>query len=567
VPSLNAANDVPWWRDSVVYQLYLRSFADSDGDGIGDFDGITEHLDHLASLGVDAVWLNPCYPSPNRDGGYDVTDFTTVDGVYGGMVAFNRMLDAAHARGLRVLMDLVPNHCSSAHPWFQEALRSAPDSLARSRFHFRDGRGPGGAEPPNNWRSTFGGPAWTRVVGADGAPEQWYLHSFDASQPDFNWSSPDVGDMFADVLERWFDRGVDGFRIDVAYAMVKREGLPDADDPMNNPHMWNQPGVYDIFKRWRSIADSHDRDLTLVGEVWLPHAEVANYIAPGRLNQVFFFDLLLQSWDAASFRAAIEGTLSTLPGNGGVPTWALNNHDVHRMVTRYGLVSADPIVTDDANARLTRRRGTVDVDLGVRRARAATLQVLALPGSVYLYQGEELGLPEVLDLPDDARRDPIWQRSGGVEHGRDGSRVPLPWTPDPPTFGFSADSYAAPWLPQPDWYGKYAVSLQDADPTSTLAMYRAALSLRRSLFAGPLEWLDTGRADVRAFRRGRGLCVANFGDSDYRPPTEWGEVVLSSRQPSTSDVAGCVTYWLRDRNAAPRALRPCGSGAFDTNGW
>jgi alpha-glucosidase len=552
VPSLNADNDVPWWRDSVVYQLDLRSFADADGDGIGDFDGITGHLDHIVSLGVDAIWLNPCYPSPNRDGGYDVADFTTADQVYGGMPAFARMLDAAHARGLHVLMDLVPNHCSNEHPWFQEALRSAPGSPARCRFHFRDGRGADGAQPPNNWRSTFGGPAWTRVVGADGVPEQWYLHSFDASQPDFNWSNPEVGDMFADVLRRWFDRGVDGFRIDVAYAMVKGEGLPDADDPTNNPHMWNQPGVHDIFARWRSIADSYDRHLTLVGEVWLPHVDVADYIAPGRLNQAFYFDLLLQPWDATAFRTTIEGTLSTVPDNGGVPTWALNNHDVHRMVTRYGLVSADPMVTDDANALLTRRRGLVDVDLGVRRARAAALQVLALPGSVYLYQGEELGLPEVLDLPDDARRDPIWQRSDCVEHGRDGSRVPLPWTPDPPTFGFSAERSASPWLPQPDWYGKFAVSLQAADPSSTLAMYRAALSLRRRLFDGQLEWLDTGRPDVLAFRRGSGTCVTNFGDTEFVPPADWGEVLLSSRQPSTLDSAGCVTSWLSGQNTQDR---------------
>lgn len=544
MPSLNAAGERSWWRDSVVYQLYLRSFADADGDGIGDLDGITEHLDYIESLGVDAIWLSPCYPSPNRDGGYDVADFTAIDSVYGGMLAFTRMLDAAHARGLRVLLDLVPNHCSSAHPWFQEALRSAPDSAARGRFHFRDGRGLGGVEPPNNWHSTFGGPAWTRIVGTDGLPEQWYLHSFDASQPDFNWSNPDVADMFAGVLQEWFNRGIDGFRIDVAYAMVKREGLPDADDPTNNPHMWNQPGVYDIFARWRTIVDPCDRDLTLVGEVWLPHAEVAEYIAPGRLHQVFYFDLMLQPWDPTAFRRTIQGTLSTLPDHGGVPTWALSNHDVHRMVTRYGLVSADPIVTDDANARLTRRRGLVDVDLGLRRARAATLQVLALPGSVYLYQGEELGLPEVLDLPDDARRDPIWQRSNGIEHGRDGSRVPLPWTPDPPTFGFSVEPSADPWLPQPDWYGKFAVSLQDADPSSTLTMYRAALSLRRSLFDGPLEWIDTGRPDVLAFRRGPGICVTNFGDAEFVPPADWGDVVLSSRQPTTSGATGCVTSWL-----------------------
>lgn len=532
-----------WWRDSVVYQLYVRSFADADGDGIGDLDGITEHLDYIESLGVDAIWLNPCYPSPNRDGGYDVADYTEIDPVYGGMPAFSRLLDAAHARGLRVLMDLVPNHCSSAHPWFQEALRSAPGSAARARFHFRDGRGAGGAEPPNNWRSTFGGPAWTRLIGDDGAPEQWYLHSFDATQPDFNWSDPNVADMFADVLYEWFDRGVDGFRIDVAYAMVKHPDLPDADDPTDNPHMWNQPGVHDIFSRWRTIADSFDRGLTLVGEVWLPSAEAAEYIRARRLNQVFYFDLMLQRWDATDFRATIQSTLSSVPDNGGVPTWTLNNHDVHRIVTRYGLVSEQPIATDDANARRTRMRGVVDVDLGLRRARAAALLLLALPGSVYLFQGEELGLPEVLELPDEARRDPIWLRSDGREHGRDGSRVPLPWSPDPPVFGFSAEPSVPPWLPQPDWYGKFAVSIQDADPQSTLSLYRKALAARRQLFEGPVEWLETGRSDVLAFRRGGGTCVTVFGETPFVAPTSWGKVVLDSQSPNRRESVGDATYW------------------------
>jgi len=230
----------PWWRRAVVYQLYVRSFSDRNGDGVGDLDGITDRLDFLAREGVQAIWLNPCYPSPGRDGGYDVADYTDIDSAYGGLAAFEKLLGAAHERGLRVIMDLVPNHCSSAHPWFQQALASPPGSPERARFHFRDGRGPDGAEPPNNWLSTFSGPAWTRVVGTNG-PEQWYLHSFDTTQPDFDWSNPEVADMFDGVLRTWFDRGVDGFRVDVAYAMVKREGLPDAPDPKENPYAWNQP--------------------------------------------------------------------------------------------------------------------------------------------------------------------------------------------------------------------------------------------------------------------------------------------------------------------------------------
>jgi alpha-glucosidase len=254
-----------WWRSAVVYQLYLKSFLDTDGDGIGDLDGVAARLDHLVSLGVDGVWLNPCYPSPQRDGGYDVADYTTIDAVYGGLPAFERLLRAAHDRGLKVLLDLVPNHCSDQHPWFQEALTAAPGSRERRRFIFSDGRGPDGSEPPNNWRSIFGGPAWERV--ADG---QWYLHLFDASQPDFNWDNPEVVAMFDDVLRTWFDRGIDGFRIDVAHGMVKAAGLPDADDvDVANPHAWNQPAVHEIFRRWRTLVDDYDRDLTLVGEAWV----------------------------------------------------------------------------------------------------------------------------------------------------------------------------------------------------------------------------------------------------------------------------------------------------------
>jgi alpha-glucosidase len=443
-------------------------------------------------------------------------------------------------------MDLVPNHCSAAHAWFRSALASPPGSDERARFHFRDGRGPDGAEPPNNWRSTFSGSAWTRVVDPQRGPEQWYLHSFDSSQPDFNWDNPEVHDMFAAVLRTWFDRGVDGFRIDVAYAMVKHPDLPDIERPDDNPYSWNQPGVHSIFERWRQIADGYARALPLIGEVWLPPHQAADYIGPGRLHQTFFFDLMLQPWDAQQFRESIAATVAHIPAGGGVPTWALNSHDVHRSVSRYGLVSAEPMITDDANARRTRARGVVDVALGVRRARAAALLLLALPGSVYLYQGEELGLPEVLDIPAGARRDPIWHRSNGVEHGRDGSRVPLPWDPSAATYGFSPDGAAPPWLPQPDWYGDFAASSQEDDVDSTLNLYRAALAARRGVFSGEsLTWIDLGRPDVVAFRRGDGICVTAFGSDPWELPAGLGTVVL--RSDAASAVAGLrdATVWLR----------------------
>ena len=528
VPSASRPDPAgPWWRSSVIYQLYLKSFADSDGDGIGDLAGITQRLDHIASLGVDGLWLNPCYPSPDRDGGYDVADFLTIDARYGGLVAFEQLLTAAHERGLKVLMDLVPNHCSDRHAWFVAALRAEPGSAERARFHFRDGRGPDGANPPNNWRSTFGGPAWTRITERDGRPGQWYLHSFDSSQPDFNWHNPDVAEMFDRVLTTWFDRGIDGFRIDVAYAMVKAEGLPDLPDPDgDNPYLWNQPGVHQIFKRWRAIADSYDRELTLLGEVWLSPADAADYIRPGELKQVFYFDLLQQPFEAGAFRLSITETLAGLKNAEGVPTWTLNSHDVHRVVSRYGLVEPEPLLTSDVNALRTRARGQVDVGLGIRRATAALLLVLALPGSVYLYQGEELGLPEVQDLPDEARQDPIWERSGHTEHGRDGSRVPLPWSAAEPAFGFSS---GRPWLPQPDWFAGFAVD-QQASPDSVLSRYRAALQARHGIDqTAPLEWLETGREDVLAFRRGKLSCVTVFDGQAFPVPTDWGQPTLRSR--------------------------------------
>lgn len=535
-----------WWRQPVVYQLYVRSFHDLDGDGVGDLHGIADRLDYIASLGVDAIWLNPCYPSPNRDGGYDVADYTDIDAAYGGMPAFEKLLNAAHERDIRVIMDLVPNHCSSEHPWFREALASPPGSPARARFHFRDGRGPDGAEPPNNWQSTFGGPAWTRVAAPDGA-EQWYLHSFDTTQPDFNWDNPEVAEMFDGVLRTWFERGVDGLRIDVAYAMVKHPDLPDTPGPAGNPYAWNQPGVHKIFARWRAIADGYGREIPLIGEVWLSPEQTTDYIRPGQLHQAFYFDLMRQPWRAAEFGESIRATLASVPAGGGVPAWTLNNHDVHRSVSRYGLVERFPMYTDDGNAWRTRPRGRVDVDLGIRRARAAAMLLLALPGSIYLYQGEELGLPEVMDLPDDARRDPIWERSCHREYGRDGSRIPLPWRADAPTFGFSPEGAESPWLPPPDWFGRFAVDAEEADPTSTLALYRRALRARRDLFAGEtVEWLETGRDDVLAVRRGRGVAVTVMGGDPFDPPADWGSLVLRSDHADGGVLGPDVTAWLRE---------------------
>ena len=527
-----------WWRSAVVYQLYLKSFLDTDGDGHGDLDGVTAKLDHLASLGVDGIWLNPCYPSPDHDGGYDVADYLTIAPAYGGLPAFERLRDAVHARGLKLLLDLVPNHCSDQHPWFQEALAAGPGSPARNRFFFADGRGPGAAEPPNNWRSVFGGGAWERV--ADG---QWYLHLFDASQPDLNWDSSEVVALFDEVLTTWFDRGIDGFRIDVAHGMVKAPGLPDVPaGAQENPYAWNQPAVHDIFRRWRRIADGYERDLTLVGEAWVPSSQTADYIRFDELPQVFYFDLVGQPFAAAAFRASVEAAYDGLTPDHGSATWTLNNHDVHRSVTRYGIIDPEPVRSADPHAGRVRQRGRIDLALGTSRAKAALLFMLALPGSAYLYQGEELGLPEVQDLPDSARQDPMWERSGHTDFGRDGSRVPLPWTAGEPAFGFSSGT---PWLPQPDWFADFAADSQD-HPGSVLSFYRAALRARRAIDQStPLEWLDAGRDDVLAIRRGDHVCVTVFDGPAYDVPASWGAPVLASESAGGRILPAAASAWLR----------------------
>ena len=560
-PGTGAATHRPWWQDAVVYQVYLRSFADSDGDGVGDLEGLRRHLDHLVELGADGLWINPCYPSPQADHGYDVADYFDIEPAYGDLAAFDRLLADAHARGLRVLMDIVPNHCSSEHRWFKEALAAGPGSPQRARFLFRDGHGPDGSVPPNRWRSVFGGPAWTRVVEPDGSPGQWYLHLFDPMQPDFDWRNPEVGDMFEEVLRFWFDRGVDGFRIDVAHGLVKAAELPEWDlpphaagDPDHPTPMWDQPEVHDIYRRWRGIAQSYEgRDITFVGEIWVHDpASLALYLRDDELPQAFHFDLLIQPWLAPYLRASIQRGLDHVGATGATVTWTLANHDVHRAVTRYGRDQSRVVVDPDDPVGGTRWRGPVDVAQGTRIARAAALVTLALPGSVYLYQGEELGLPEVLDMPDEARQDPIFARSGHEDYGRDGCRVPLPWHRDAVSFGFSdavpGQPVTAPWLPQPDWFGALAVDAEQADPDSTYNLYRRALGLRDALWSGPdepLRWLPTGaRDDVLALARGRVACVAVCGDQPFEAPSEWGDIVLASAPPTGRLLPGESAVWL-----------------------
>lgn len=535
----------PWWRDAVLYQVYPRSLADADGDGVGDIAGITSRLDHIASLGADGLWLSPFYPSPWADGGYDVADFRGVDPALGTLTDFDAMVAAAHARDLRVMIDIVPNHTSEAHPWFRAALAS-PDAPERDLYVFREGRGQEGELPPTNWRSTFGGPAWTRVP--DGL---WYLHMFAPEQPDLNWDHPRVREEFRDILRFWSDRGVDGFRIDVAYALVKDlDPLRDLvlvdggrfDDLSANPdHPYlDRPEVHEVYRDWNRVLSAYDPPRATVAEVWLPSERRVRYTRPGELDQAFNFEFLSAPWDAEAHRGIIESSLSDAGRVGTVPTWVTGNHDVVRKPSLLGL----PAGTDPRAWLLSDgREPEPDPELGRDRARALALLELALPGSAYVYQGEELGLPEVADLPSEALEDPRWRGSGHTDKGRDGCRVPLPWNKEGPSFGFGTNGA---WLPQPSWWGEYSVEAQEDDPGSTLWLYRNALRVRGRFAADEtLVWNDhLNRGPVLAFYRADVLVVVNTGPEPV--PLPRGEVLLASAEVDGMALPGDTTVWLGD---------------------
>ncbi|WP_406081978.1 glycoside hydrolase family 13 protein [Micromonospora sp. NBC_00858] len=539
-----------WWTEAAIYQIYPRSFADSDGDGVGDLPGITARLDHLVELGVDAVWLSPFYPSPQADAGYDVADYRDVDPLFGTLSDADKLIAEARSRGLRVIVDLVPNHTSSAHRWFRAALPTAPGSRERARYIFRDGLGPAGDQPPNDWQSVFGGPAWTRTVDPDGRPGQWYLHLFDTGQPDLNWDNPEVHAEFLDVLRFWLDRGVDGFRVDVAHGLVKQADLADWQEPQEilsgnevdkpRPPMWDQEGVHEIYRQWRQVLDSYPGERVLVAEAWVEPAErLARYVRPDEMHQAFNFEYLLASWTAPAQYAVITRSLEATDSVGAPTTWVLSNHDVVRHASRLGL----PIGAGRPNG-IGIGDPQPDAALGLRRARAATLLMLALPGSAYLYQGEELGLPEHTTMPDEARQDPTWLRSGHTQRGRDGCRVPIPWEADAPSYGFGPTD--ASWLPQPPLFAEYALDRQRDVPGSTYELYRTALRLRRAhgLGRGTLEWLSSGD-EVLTFRNGGLTVLTNFGDAPVPVPA--GAELLAASAPLHDDgaVPTDVTVWLR----------------------
>jgi alpha-glucosidase len=537
MPNVAGTDARPWWRSAVIYQVYPRSFADGDGDGIGDLTGIRARLSYLADLGVDAIWFSPWYPSPMADAGYDVADYRDIDPVFGTLAQAEALIAEAHERGIRIIVDIVPNHCSDRHAWFQAALAAGPGSPERRRFWFRPGRGADGERPPTDLTSIFGGPAWTRVTEADGRPGEWYLHLFAPEQPDFNWDDPQVRAEFEDVLRFWFDRGVDGIRIDSAAVCVK-EG-----DPVDEESYTDRDGVHDIYRAWRRVAEEYGGDRALIGEVWMPDAErFANYLRPDELHTAFNFDFLCCPWDAERLRACIDSTLRVHAPVGAAATWVLSNHDVTRHVTRYGR-------EDSSFSFAGRREGVAsDLELGGVRARAALLLALALPGSAYVYQGEELGLWEVEDIPYELRQDPMWHRSGGADPGRDGCRVPLPWSGVEPPFGFSPpDAVGGPWLPQPAEWKDRTVAAQTGDSASMLELYRTALRVRRSepaLGDGALRWLPAGDG-VLAFGRDPGvLCVLNLsGAAHPLPPHD--SVLLASGPLDGGSLPPDTAAWLR----------------------
>lgn len=543
--SLNTPEpDREWWRSAVIYQVYPRSFADGNGDGIGDLAGATPRLAELAELGVDAVWFSPFYRSPQLDAGYDVSDYCDIDPVFGTLDDFDRMLGRAHELGLRVIIDLVPNHSSWEHPWFRAALAAAPGSPERARYIFRDGLGEAGDVPPNNWQSLFGGPAWTRVTEADGTPGQWYLHLFDTSQPDWDWTNPEVVEFFHGVLRFWFDRGADGFRVDVAHALFKQAGLPDmtpvpkGETLESRPQpFFGQPGVHEIYRGWRRIADRFEPARVFVGEAWVqPASELAKWVRPDEFHQTFNFPYLMTAFDAEPLRKVIDDSIAAFGAVGAPSTWVLGNHDVVRPATRFAY---DPPLDPPGPTPETE---APDAELGLRRARAASAFMLGLPGSAYIYQGEELGLPEVLDLPAAARQDPTFARTGGELLGRDGCRVPLPWERMAPNFGFGDG--AASWLPQPAEFAELARDQQRGIDGSTLTLFTKLLSRRREydLGHGSLEWLPDPAPGVLAYRNGAVIVVANTSANAARLPA--GELLLASVRVSGSELPAYATAWL-----------------------
>ena len=552
-PIAPSATDPLWWRSAVIYQIYIRSFADGNGDGTGDLAGVRSRLSYLRDLGVDAIWFTPWYKSPLADGGYDVEDYFGIDPSFGDLEQAEALIREALALGIRTIIDIVPNHISDQHPWFKAALASPPGSPERERFWFRPGRGENGDEMPNHWISNFQGDTWTRTTNPDGTPGEWYLHLFTPEQPDLNWNHPDVRKLHEDVLRFWFDRGVAGVRIDSAALLIKDPELPEVSDdlePGQHPNV-DRDEVHDVYRSWRAIADSYPGSRVLVGEVWMPDTErFAKYLREDEMHTAFNFDFMARPWDAAQLRESIDSMLAAHEPVGAPSTWVLSNHDVTRPVTRYGR-------EDTSFAFATKRFHTpTDLALGMRRARAAALLSAALPGSLYVYQGDELGLPEAESIPLESLQDPMHFRSEGVDPGRDGCRVPLPWSGTEPPYGFTPEgASSSPWLPQPTDWAKFTVEAEAGNTGSMLSLYRTALSIRRShpaLGDGELTWLDGDgfgpESGVLAFSRGLGfVSVTNLSGAPVELPS-YTRLLLASTPLEDGLLPSDSTAWLRTQH-------------------
>ena len=506
--NLSARANRDWWRDAVVYQIYARSFADSNNDGVGDIEGIRSRLSYLSELGVDAIWITPCYDTPWNDGGYDVANYYEIAKNVGTTEQVTKLAEELHQNNMKLILDLVPNHTSSEHEWFQAALKSDPGSKEWDRYHIIKGKNDG-TEPPNDWRSVFGGASWTKFPGH---PGYWYLHIFDSTQPDLNWENAEVKSEFERILRFWFDRGIDGFRIDVAHGMIKDPGYPDNDvyvamvdgassaAPAEYPQ-WDRPGVHEIYRAWRKVADEYTPAKVFCAEAWVGSPErLARYIRKDELQTAFNFSYYGAGWDATKQRNAINESVNTASSVGAPTTWVLSNHDVVRHASRMA-----PDLNSNSRTPTSQKLRTPDLVAGAKIARAATLFMLGLPGSTYFYQGEELGLPEVFDIPNSLREDPAFARTNAVDGYRDGCRVPIPWDIDPKTnYGFSDQSAEPAWLPQPAIWADYSVAKQISDPNSSLKFYQEALRLRRglkNLGDGSMTWIDQNSDQYLAFTR------------------------------------------------------------------
>lgn len=550
-----------WWRKAVIYQVYPRSFADADGDGIGDLQGITEKLDSLASLGIDAIWFSPFFKSPQKDAGYDISDYRLIDPIFGTNEDFDVLLAKAKSLGIRIIVDIVPNHTSDQHAWFQAAVKSAPGSLERDYYHFRDGKGENGELPPNNWQSIFGGPAWSRITESDGTLGQWYLHLFDSSQPDLNWENPKIADEFDDILRFWLDKGVDGFRVDVAHGMVKRHGLPDAtiydenlrERPISNLTMaeaeeavpyWGQPGVHDAIRRFRRVIDEYE-DRAMCAEASMsPLPRLAMWVRPDEYHQSFNFDYMHSKYEAGAIKKIVTDSIVEYGKVGASSTWVLSNHDGIRHATRLGIA---PENTPRPGDGIHPTDPAPDEALGLRRARAATAFMLGLPGSSYLYQGEELGLPEAWQLEGKYRQDPTYARTNGERIGRDGCRVPLPWVADA-TESNGFNNTGKSWLPQPANYRVFARNLQEGVAGSTLELYKRLLKVRKefNLGAGAFSWVDDYDSETSLSYLNNGvLVITNFSGDPIALPA--GELLVTTQHDLT--IEGVLehdqTVWLK----------------------